>query len=155
MTGVKNPEEIDRDWARYAETILLFDGESSFQVDLRVNLTDADRANFRNMGFQQTFAILTAHDPFGRGLTPEENRERQAKLESELTHDRIHFVRVDACSTDREHCECSLAIDVDQDRALAIAVEYEQMAIFWHDGDAVWLVGGIVKSDPVRLPRSA
>lgn len=151
---MKSPEEIDPDWARYAETVLIFGGEDRFEIDLRELLTDAARAHFRNRGFRQTFAILTAHDPFGREHTPEENSALQAKLESELTAREIHFVRVDACSTDREHCECSLAIDVDQDQAVAIAVEYEQMAIFWFDAMDMWLVGGIVKSDPVRLPRS-
>ena len=152
---MKNPEEIDPDWARYAETVLLFEGPEGPAIDLRELLTDDTRRCFRNKGFRQTFAILTAHDPLGRDLSPEENRQRQAALEAKLTTAGIHFIRVDACSTDREHCECSLAIDVDQDRAVAIAVEYEQMAIFWYDGDAMWLIGGIVKSDPIRLPRSA
>lgn len=152
---MKNPEEIDPDWARYAETVLIFEGDSHFEVDLRELLTEDARSHFRDRGFAQTFAILTAHDPLGRDLTPEENRERQKTLESALATEGVHFVRVDACSTDREHCECSLAIDIDQDRAVVIATEYEQMAIFWYDGDSMWLVGGIVKSDPVRLPRTA
>ncbi len=152
---MKNPEEIAPDWARYAETVLIFEGEDRFEIDLREVLSEAVRTHFRNRGFPQTFAILTAHDPFGRDSTPEENRVRQAKLESELRARDIHFVRVDACSTDREHCECSLAIDVDQEVAVQIAVEYEQIAIFWFDGTEMWLVGGIVKSDPIRLPRSA
>lgn len=152
---MKNPEEIDPDWARYAETVLIFEGASRFEIDLREVLGEDAREHFRNKGFPQTFAILTAHDPLGRDLTPEENQARQANLESELDADEIHFVRVDACSTDREHCECSLAIDVDQEDAVAIAKQYEQMAIFWFDGTEMWLVGGIVKSDPIRLPRSA
>lgn len=154
-SDVKNPEEIDPDWARYAETILIFGGAVRFEVDLRELVTDGARTNFRNIGFPQTFAILTAHDPFGRELPPEENQARQDKLEADLAHDGVHFVRVDACSIDREHCECSLAIDIDQDRAVAIAGDYEQMAIFWYDGEAMWLVGGTVKSDPLRLPRTA
>lgn len=152
---MKHPEEIDPDWARYAETVLLFGGADSMEVDLREPLTGDAREYFRNRGFRQNFAILTAHDPCGRDLSADENQERQARLESELARDGIHFVRVDACSTDREHCECSLAIDIAQDRAVAIAIEYEQMAIFWYDGDSVWLIGGIVKSDPIRLPRTA
>lgn len=151
---MKNPEDIDPDWGRYAETVLIFEGEPGFEIDLRELLTEEARVHFRNRGFKQTFAILTAHDPFGREVSPEENTARQAKLEAELAAREIHTVRVDACSTDREHCECSLAIDVEQDQAVAIAIEYEQMAIFWFDGSDMWLVGGLVKSDPVRLPRS-
>lgn len=150
---MKNPEEIDPDWARYAETVLIFEG--GFEVDLREPLTNDARAQFRNRGFPQTFAILTAHDPYGHDLTAEENRERQAKLELELKSEGVHYTRVDACSTDREHCECSLAIDVNQDQAVASAKDYEQMAIFWYDGADMWLVGGIVKTDPIRLPRAS
>lgn len=79
----------------------------------------------------------------------------QTRLEKELQESGVHYVRVDACSVDRKHCECSVALDVDQERALEIAVKYDQMAIFWYDGDAVWLLGAIVPSDPIRLPRSA
>jgi hypothetical protein len=152
---VKNPEEIDPDWGRYAETILIFgDGERP-RIDLRENLTPDVRAYFRSIGFDQTFAVLTAHDPLGRDLGAEENRERQEKLEGEVHDAGIHFVRVDACSADREHCECSLAIDIDQDHALRIAKMYEQMAIFWYDGECFWLLGAVVNSDPLRLPRTA
>lgn len=152
---MKNPEEIDPDWGRYAETILMFSEQPGMKIDLRETLSSQARSYFESIGFPQTFAILTAHDPLGHDLTPDENRQRQMKLEAELTAAKIHFVRVDACSTDREHCECSLAIDVDQAQALGIAKAYEQMAIFWYDGEAVWLLGAMVKSDPIRLPRTA
>ena len=153
--GMQNPEHIDPDWARYAETILSFGGRPPFEVDLRENLTASARAGFRNRGFRRTFAVLTAHDPQGRDLSPDENKTRQERLEKELREDGVHCVRVDACSIDRKHCECSVAIDVEQERALEIAVKYDQMAIFWFDGDAMWILGAVVSSDPIRLPRSA
>lgn len=152
---MKNPEQIDPDWARYAETILSFAGSPPLEIDLRARVPELARTKFKQRGFSGTFAILTAHDPCGRDLSAGENETRQAGLENELTADGLHFIRVDACSIDREHCECSVAIEVDQRRAVAIAARYEQMAIFWYDGDAMWLIGVVVESDPIRLPRSA
>lgn len=152
---MKNPEEIDPDWARYAETILSFAGDRPFELDLRENLTAEAHLEFQRRGFPRTFAVLTAHDPEGQDLTADENKLLQQRLEGELTDSGIHFLRVNACSMDRKHCECSVALDVDQERAVEIAAQHEQMAIFWYDGDAFWLIGVIVKSDPIRLPRSA
>lgn len=62
---------------------------------------------------------------------------------------------VDACSPDRSHCECSVAVVMEQDRALALARELEQVAIFWFDGKRFWILGAIVESDPLMLPRSS
>lgn len=152
---MKSPEQIDPDWNRYAETILVFGGDPEYRVDLRTNLSAADRAEFRRRGLTGSFAVLTAHDPYGQDLSPEENRVLQAKLETDLGNEKIGFIRVDACAADREHCECSVAVGVDQSIALSLAVRYRQMAIFWYDGDAVWLVGAMVSSDPMKLPRSA
>lgn len=152
---MKSPEQIDPDWARYAETILRFTAGGNLEVDLRESLSDQMRAEFKGLGFRDTFGIVTAHDPYGRDLAPEENRQLQVRLESELQASDIHFVPVDACSLDRKHCECSVAIDVDQATAVSIARKYEQMAIFWYDGEAMWLIGAMVESDPIRLPRTA
>lgn len=152
---MKSPEEMDPDWARYAETVLSFGGEPTFDLDLREVLPSEARREFPNRGLTGTFAVLTAHDPHGRDLSPAENMALQKQLESELAQDGVWFVRVDACSTDRQHCECSVAIDVPQQRAIDIAAQYDQMAIFWFDGEAFWLIGGIVRSDPIRLPRTA
>lgn len=150
-----DPEQIDPDWARYAETILSLEGSPPLEIDLRASLPELARANFKQRGFSGAFAVLTAHDPCGRELSAAENKTRQAGLENELTADGVPFIPVDACSIDREHCECSVAIAVDQRLAVAIAARYEQMAIFWYDGDAMWLIGVVVESDPIRLPRSA
>ena len=152
---MKSPEQIDPDWGRYAETILSFGGVDGFEVDLREPLSSQACAGFKSLGFADTFAIMTAHDPHGRDLTPKANKILQTRLEDELNADGVHFVHVDACSTDREHCECSVAVAVDQGTAVRIAARYEQMAIFWFDGEAMWLIGAIVQSDPIRLPRTA
>jgi hypothetical protein len=65
------------------------------------------------------------------------------ELEAELTSSGDDFVRVDACSPDKSHCECSVAIKGDPERALDLARRWNQIAIFWWDGNQFWLKGAI------------
>ena len=39
--------------------------------------------------------------------------------------------------------------------ALDLARELEQVAIFWFDGQHFWILGAIVETDPLMLPRSS
>jgi hypothetical protein len=42
-----------------------------------------------------------------------------------------------------------------QEDAIALARELEQVAIFWFDGERFWIVGALVETDPLMLPRSS
>ncbi len=42
-----------------------------------------------------------------------------------------------------------------QEEAIALARELEQVAIFWFDGERFWIVGALVETDPLMLPRSS
>jgi len=64
-------------------------------------------------------------------------------------------VKVDACSPDRSHCECSVAVVMEQKKAIDLARELEQVAIFWFDGKRFWILAAIVEADPVMLPRNS
>lgn len=64
-------------------------------------------------------------------------------------------MNVDACSPDRSHCECSVAVVMEQKKALDLARELEQVAIFWFDGKRFWILGAIVESDPLMLPKNS
>lgn len=152
---MKSPEELDPDWARYPETILSFEGPPSLEIDLRDVISADIQMGIRRLGFPATFAVMTAHDPRGRDVTAEENARLQTALECDLTESQFAFIRVDACSPDRSHCECSVAVNVEQGVAVDIARRYEQVAIFWYDGKAFWLLGVVLESDPLRLPRTA
>lgn len=153
--AMNNPEEIDPDWGRYPETILRFEGTVPVEVDLREPLTEDIRNAIRRLGLSETFAIMTAHDPRGRDVSAAENRRRQSVLEGEIGHAGLDFFSVDACSPDGSHCECSVAVVTGQEAAIELAKRYEQVAIFWYDGDSFWILGAIVESDPLRLPRAA
>ena len=98
---------------------------------------------------------MTAFDPRGKDLSAAENERRRRDLHTRLKKLGYRFVDVDACSPDGSHCECSVAIVMDQKKAIELARELEQVAIFWFDGKRFWILGAIVESDPLMLPRSS
>jgi hypothetical protein len=149
------PEQHDPDWPRYPETILTFSTAPPVEIDLRIIPSERAIADLDAAGFGQPFAILTAFDPGGRDISPEENERRRRDLDVRLGAERHRFVHVDACSPDRSHCECSVAVVMPQDKAIELARELEQVAIFWFDGARFWILGGIVETDPLILPRNS
>jgi len=64
-------------------------------------------------------------------------------------------VDVDCCSPDGSHCECSVAVTMPREEALDLAREMRQVAIFWFDGKLFWILGALVETDPLMLPRSS
>lgn len=149
------PEHHDPDWPRYPETILSFSTNPPVEIDLRNIPSESAVSQLKAAGFGDTFAVLTAFDPRGRDLSPAENETRKRELDQRLSGSGYKFAHVDACSPDRSHCECSVAVIMPQKEALALARDIEQIAIFWFDGKRFWILGAIVESDPIMLPRSS
>ena len=149
------PEQHDPDWPRYPETILNFSTRPAVEIDLRAIPSEAVLAQLRAAGFGEPFAVLTAFDPHGKNLSREENEKRKRELDRRLTADGYKFAHVDACSPDRSHCECSVAVVIPQKEAIDLAGELEQVAIFWFDGRRFWILGVVVKTDPLMLPRNS
>ena len=129
--------------------------EPRVEVDLRQVPSDEDLARLGAVGLSDPFAVITAFDPGGRDLSAAENDQRKADLGRRLTIAGHRYVNVDACSPDGSHCECSVAVVMGQSDALALAREIGQVAIFWFDGRRFWILGAIVESDPLVLPRSS
>jgi len=144
--------EMDERWSSYPETVLYFSGDPQVMVDLRVDVLPALRGGLAALGLDREFAVLTAFNPRGVDVSEAENNRRMKELEAELTSSGDSFVRVDACSPDRSHCECSVALSAEFDRAIDIAKRWEQVAIFWFDGQSFWIYGAIESIEPVRLP---
>jgi hypothetical protein len=42
-----------------------------------------------------------------------------------------------------------------QEKAIALARELQQIAIFWFDGQRFWIIGAVIETDPLMLPRSS
>ncbi len=149
--GETDSKPRDERWGSYPETVLIFEGDTEVFVDLREPVPPPTRAAFTQIGLGGTFSILTAFNPRGVDSPAEENDRRRAELESELRSSGDEFIRVDACSPDRSHCECSVALKGDLGRALDIARRWEQVAIFWWDGSTFWIQGAITDGH-LRLP---
>ncbi|HZD85209.1 MAG TPA: DUF3293 domain-containing protein [Gemmatimonadaceae bacterium] len=149
------PERHDPDWPRYPETILSFLTQPMVEIDLRVIPSGSALAKLDAAGFGEPFAVLTAFDPHGRDLSTVENEKRRRELDRRLTVDGYRFVHVDACSPDRSHCERSVAVVMPREKAIDLAREMEQVAIFWFDGTRFWILGVVVETDPLMLPRNS
>ena len=149
------PDQRDPDWPRYPETILEFATTPPIEIDLRQIPSEGAVAALRAGGLGQPFAIMTAFDPRGKNLSPAENEKRTQELDTRLRSSKYRFEKVDCCSLDRSHCECSFAVVMPHERALDLAREMEQVAIFWFDGSRFWILGALVETDPLMLPRSS
>ncbi|MGH7652138.1 MAG: DUF3293 domain-containing protein [Gemmatimonadaceae bacterium] len=149
------PDQKDPDWPRYAETIVSFATDPPLEIDLRWIPSGAEIAALNAVGFGTPFGIVTAFDPDGRDLSPNENEERMRALDRRLLATGHTFVRANCCSPDRSHCESSVAVVMPQADALDLARELEQVAIFWFDGARFWIFGAIVDTDPMILPRNS
>jgi hypothetical protein len=146
-------EQHDPDWSRYPETILHFASQPRLSIDLRLAVTQADIAALAALGLESPFAVMTAFDPRGKNLGREENERRAGQLDTRLAGLGRAFLRVDACSPDGVHCERSVAVKMPSEEAAALAAEFGQVAIFWFDGTRFWIVGALIETDPIMLPR--
>ena len=149
------PDKHDPDWPKYPETILSFSTTPKIEIDLRQVPSETSISQLGAAGLGEPFAIMTAFDPRGQDLPRSENEERRRALEKRIGASGYRFVNVDCCSPDRSHCECSIAVVMPQEKAIALARELEQVAIFWFDGKRFWILGAIVETDPLMLPRSS
>jgi len=149
------PDQQDPDWPRYPETVLAFATTPPVEIDLREIPSDGAIAALGAAGLAEPFAIITAFDPRGQNLSRAENEKRKRNLDRRLRSTGYRFAHVDCCSPDRSHCECSVAVLMPQDKAIDLAREMEQVAIFWFDGRRFWILGALVETDPLMLPRSS
>jgi hypothetical protein len=149
------PDQQDPDWPHYPETVLDFATTPPVQIDLREIPSDGTVAALKAAGLGDPFAIITAFDPRGENLSPSENERRTSELETHLRSSSYRFALVDSCSPDRSHCECSFAVVMPQEGALDLARQMEQVAIFWFDGKRFWILGALVETDALMLPRNS
>ena len=151
----ETPDQHDPDWPRYPETVLTFATRPPVEIDLREIPSESALSQLRAAGFGKAFAVVSAFDPEGKNLSAAENEQRKRELNRRLFSAGYQFVDVDACSPDRSHCERSAAVTMPQQKALDLARELRQVGIFWFDGKRFWILGALVESDPLMLPRSS
>ena len=151
----ETPDRHDPDWPRYPETVLTFATRPPVEIDLREIPSESALTKLRASGLGEPFAIVTAFDPDGKNLSAAENERRKQELDRRLTSMGYDFMDVDCCSPDRSHCECSVAVTMPREEAVKLAREMRQVAIFWFDGKLFWILGALVGTDPLMLPRSS
>ena len=140
---------VDERWSRYPETVLYF---TDVMVDLRIRVEQPVKEGIAALGLDRPFGVLTAYNPRGVDTPQDENERLKKELEAELSSSGDFFIELDACSPDKSHCECSVALVADRSRVIEIARRWQQIAIFWFDGDHFWIYGAISEADPIRLP---
>ena len=140
---------MDERWSRYPETVLHF---SDVMVDLRIKVEQPIKDGLKTLGLHNSFGVLTAYNPRGVDTPADENARRMKEMQAELASSDDFFIELDACSPDKSHCECSVALVADRARVIEIAKRWEQIAIFWFDGDRFWIYGAITDSNPLMLP---
>lgn len=147
-------DSVEQMWASYAETVCYFQGEAQVMVDLRVVVLPATRKGLVAMGLGEPFGVMTAFNPQGVELDEAENARWASELEAELVSLGLEFVRVDCCSPDRSHCECSVAVVAPRAQVLEMARRWKQLAIFWWDGAVFWIYGA-AEDGVLRLPPNS
>lgn len=80
------------------------------------------------------------------------NSARAAVLRDEVAALKVAHVDLDACSPDGSHCEDSIAVGIALEPLIAIANRYEQLAVFWFDGDVFWIEPVRSGNASLRLP---
>lgn len=146
----------DPTWRHYTDTVLeFFPNDGTIAVDLRQAAASASIAQLLERGLAAPFAVVTACNPHGRGVSDAENRRRSAELERQLHDLGWIWIPADGCSPDGAHRESGVAVCMPQHEAICLARSFEQSAIFWFDGIDFWLVGASVDTVPRRLPVDA
>ncbi|HZF68687.1 MAG TPA: hypothetical protein VEZ47_11655 [Gemmatirosa sp.] len=138
--------------AAYHHTLLHFPGPPAYTVDLRRPVPPDARGVFRRLGIDGPFAVLTAENPEGA------NAEDQPTPRDEARQERANTVRTRTLAAALE------AADVDwvpvtgtapdgayPERCVASRSE-RQLALFWFDGAAFWLMPAEADGAPRRLP---
>lgn len=134
MTGCN--EEL---WRQYARAHLHAPGWPA-PIALGRELADAERAFLRALLPQPHFAVITAANPRGVRRDDDENAAAHRRLLETLRARGHAHVRCDGRSPDGSHVEIGCAVAVPQDDARALAAAFDQLAIYWFDGERVTLV---------------
>ncbi|MEO7040893.1 MAG: DUF3293 domain-containing protein [Gemmatimonadaceae bacterium] len=124
-------------------------------IDLREAIGSTSRKFFKEIGFEQSFGLVSAQNPMGSLQTATENERLAASLHQELAASGLTHARVNACSPDGSHCEKSVAIALNMQSVIDLADRYRQLATFWFDGEVFWIIPVRSILPKVRLPTIA
>lgn len=145
--------EDDPGWERYPYTILELLSDRSVELDLTKTVPTAALARLAAHGVGPTFAVVTACNPRGQTMREDANRRLDEQLHRDVMATGQPSVAADGLSLDRSHREIGLAVSIPKEDAQRLARTYGQSAFFWFDGSAMWIVGALVDTPDIRLPK--
>jgi hypothetical protein len=157
------PDSEDAKWDAYPNTILEFLGPTPLRIDLRLPVSAEIVDGLRRIGLDGPFGVFTAENPRGENVEDEEsarqaekreevNDRRTTTLERLLTRSGTPFVLVDGLAPDGDYREHCVAVLTSRSEVVHMAKRFEQLALFWFDGSAFWLVPAEIDQTPRRLP---
>lgn len=144
------PDSVAACWGSFPNTILHF--QSTLRLDLRTEIDAGARQALCRLGFERTFGIISAQNPMGLMQPPDVNACLAASLRKEVGKLQTVYRELDACSSDRTHCEHSIAIALDLEPIITLAYRYNQLGVFWFDGDVFWIFPAHSNKSPLKLP---
>lgn len=140
--------EDDPGWHAYARTVLEFHLPGRPRVDLALPLDAAARATFLLAGLPGAFGLITPENPRGHDATTTVNEERWQRFRAGPGHGKV---RVDGHDPHSSRHERGVAMVRPRDQLLQLAREWGQSAIYWYDGDLMWVVGALTIAPPWPL----
>lgn len=139
-------------WTAYEHAVLRLGRAGQITIDLTRPLAASTVAALSALGIGNQFAIVTAWNPGGRIVSPVRNRWRGACLCLVLVLHGAPFVAAVGESPDGSHHEQGFAVGTGRQHATTLARRFGQLAIYWFDGESIWLDSVQSARAPVRLP---
>jgi len=92
-------------------------------------------------GWPDAFAVVTACNPFGRGIDEDADKSATIRLRKTISRLGLKRHRVTGVSADGKHREPGFAIwGCDLQAALSLGREFAQNAIYWVEGEQLDVV---------------
>ena len=139
-------------WGAFPNTVLHLATDPPLRLDLREPVGPDLRGRLWDVFPERTFGVITASNPMGRVLSPGENATRDARLWADVAGRGVRAITVEACSPDGTHCEHSIALALAMQPLVALGCQYDQLAVFWFDGEAFSIVPARATLAALRLP---
>jgi hypothetical protein len=127
-------------WVAFQRTTLVIAIEPPLEVGVAGPLEVATRTARFRLHPSGTFAVITPCNPNGAHVSPANNARRLAEFRAELKAREVRSVKADGWSPDRIHVERGNACALSLPAAIALARRWQQLALFWFDGQRILLV---------------
>ena len=139
--------------SRYLGTVLVFRGDPEVTIDLRGPIGPEMRQAILRLGVGVPLTVVTPCNPRGVLASPADNAQRVAAMQADLIWQGVRFVPTDGRSPDARHMEHGFAFAATQEQAVAAGRTWDQDAVFWYDGERVWLTPAMAAGAPTPLPK--